>query len=394
MLCLKCGEEVPDGNFCILCGWDQRKKPPRRRAMKRPNGTGSVFKLQGRRSRPWAAYHTLGFDSNGRQIRVILGYYQTRTEAFEELARHPKPKIGPRYAATLGDVFESWKAVHYRQIGKKGEEGYNSAWKRLSVHKDVPMREIRAPHFQQVIDAAAREGLSYSSCDKIRQLASQLCQNAMQDDILNKNYAEFIVMPRQEKKKKDIFTQEEIDLLFAHDDDPSVRIILCLIYTGFRLSEFFGITRDGVHLNELVEPDGTRRAVSGYLVGGLKTEAGRNRVVPINRRILDYIVGFYAQGGKYLVQTAAGTPKNKDNFRDREFYPTLDRLGIMPAPKKGEKPRLTPHCTRHTFISMAIASQVPPEVLKLLVGHAQYSTTVDFYDHEDFGRLMEAIAAM
>lgn len=394
MTCIKCGQEVPDGAFCILCGWEQRKRKPRRKAMKRPNGTGSVYKLPGRRTRPWVAYHTAGFDENGKQEKIILGYFTTRTEALEELAKNPRPQVGPRHSATLERVYLDWQKVHFRQLGQKGQESYRTAWKRLSAYKDAKMREIRTPLFQQVIDEASAAGLSYSSCDKIRQLASQLCQNAMQDDIINKNYADFIVMPPMDWKKKDIFTQEEIDLLFQNDDDPSVRIILCLIYTGFRISEFFGITQEGVHLNFLVDPDGVQRAVSGYLVGASKTEAGKNRIVPINQQILSHIVSMYEEGGEYLVKTSTGTHKHKDNFRDREFYPTLDRLGIMPTPQKGEKPRLTPHYTCHTFISMAVAKSVPPEVLKLLVGHAQYSTTIDFYDHEDFSRLMDAIAAL
>lgn len=393
MNCRKCHREIPDGSvYCMICGAKQQAE--KRKAMKRPNGAGCVYKLSGRRTRPWAAYHTAGFDENGKQERIILGYFATRTEALEELAKHPKPEVGPRYSATLERVYLDWRAVHFRQIGKKGQDSYTSAWRRFVPYKDTKMREVRTPLFQRVIDEASAAGLSYSSCDKIRQLASQLCQNAMQDDIINKNYADFIVMPPMDRRKKDIFTQEEIDLLFQNDDDASVRIILCLIYTGFRISEFFGITRDGVHLNYLVDAGGAQKAISGYLIGGSKTEAGKNRIVPINQRILPYIVSMYEEGGEYLVQSSAGTRKHKDNFRDREFYPTLDRLGIMAAPKKGEKPRLTPHCTRHTFISMAVAKSVPPEVLKLLVGHAQYSTTVDFYDHEDFGRLMDAIAAL
>ena len=68
MTCIKCGQEVPDGAFCILCGWEQRKRKPRRKAMKRPNGTGSVYKLPGHRTRPWVAYHTAGFDENGNPV--------------------------------------------------------------------------------------------------------------------------------------------------------------------------------------------------------------------------------------------------------------------------------------------------------------------------------------
>ena len=53
MQCRKCRAEIPDAsNFCNLCGAKQSLKSQRRKTAKRPNGTGTVYKLQGTRKRP------------------------------------------------------------------------------------------------------------------------------------------------------------------------------------------------------------------------------------------------------------------------------------------------------------------------------------------------------
>lgn len=54
MECIKCKKEIPAGSvFCCWCGKKQEAAP--KKALKRANGTGTVYKLQGRRTRPWVA---------------------------------------------------------------------------------------------------------------------------------------------------------------------------------------------------------------------------------------------------------------------------------------------------------------------------------------------------
>lgn len=367
MICKKCKSLIKDEyKFCPVCGKSQ--SPPLRVTTKRANGAGAVTALSGNRTRPWMVETSSFVDK--KRMRTIWGYYSTRQEALDALNALPKNCDRQKQNVTLSQMYLQWQTVHFRNIGKSGQEGYMTAWSRLAPYHHEKMRNLKTSHFQEIVDASINAGKSRSTCEKIKQLCSQLCKQAMQDDIINKNYAEFVKLQKVEKKEKEIFTQSDIDILFANDNDETVQIILCLIYTGFRIGEFFSLAVSDIDLSK------------GYAIGGEKTKAGKNRMVPISAKIRRYIENWHCNGHEFLVTNSEGGRKNIPNFRNREYYPTLDRLGIR---------RMNPHCTRHTFASLMSNAQVPPDVLQKIIGHADYSTTAEIYIHKDLEQLISAI---
>ena len=59
--------------------------------MKLPNKYGSVYKLSGKRRKPWAVRKTVGWKQISEKMRSypiyeFIGYYATRTEALQALA--------------------------------------------------------------------------------------------------------------------------------------------------------------------------------------------------------------------------------------------------------------------------------------------------------------------
>ena len=72
MICIKCKREVPDGPFCCQCGAEQERKS--RKALRRGNGKGTVYRLQGRRSRPYTDLaYTAALGRTARQLRKERG---------------------------------------------------------------------------------------------------------------------------------------------------------------------------------------------------------------------------------------------------------------------------------------------------------------------------------
>jgi len=374
MRCAKCGKEYDSGfKFCPWCG-QKSGTAPARKPRKRANGMGSVFKLNGRRRKPWAAMVSRGGE------RILVGCFAEKREALAALEKFHNQPIPSRYNATLEDIYNEWKATHFLGLTAAGVEGYETAWKRLSAHKGVKMRDVRTELFQDVINNACtikggeERPLSRSGKEKIRQLCSQLCKHAVQNDIIDRNYAEFIKIHAAPPAKKEIFTASEIERL-EQDDSRTARIILTLIYSGMRINELFGMRVEDVHLED------------GYMIGGEKTEAGKNRVIPIHPKVKTYVEEWIAQTRptqEYLITNAAGKRINDDNFRNREYYPTLDRLGI---------PRKNPHCTRHTFATWMRQAGVREEVLIDIMGHSNFGNT-QTYLHDDIEQLKQAISSI
>jgi integrase len=325
--------------------------------MKRANGTGSAGKLSGKRRKPFVATVTKGWDY-ARQIRVTLGYFETRKAAREALEAYLQTPI-ERPRITLRELYAEWSAVKYPGLAKGTLGTYTAAWAKIEPIAGMIVKDIRTPDMQKIIDANAH--MSTSALKDIRSVLHMLLRQAIQQDIAHKNYAEFIILPKRAKAERETFTDLEIQTLFKNDGDPWVQSILILIYTGFRVSELLSLTRFNVD--------------NGVLIGGMKTEAGRNRAVPIHPRIMPYINAWIAKGGETIICAPQGGPLSADNYRKRYFAPTLEKLGIRP---------LTPHSCRHTFGTLLARAGARPANIQKLIGHADYSTTANIYTHPDF----------
>lgn len=354
MLCVKCKKEIPNGSvFCCWCG--RKQEAPQRKTLKRANGTGTVYKLQGRRTRPWVA----------AKGKTIIGYFDKKTSALEALARLQGRSIDEIYNWTFEQVYESWKDEHFRDIGVKGVESYERAFDVFEPLHDRKFRELRTADYQIIIDKYSDK--SHSLLSKFKQLATQMSQWGIRQELITTNFASFIKLPENVKKEKEIFTAEEIEKL-EKDGSQEAKLVLMLIYTGMRIGELFGLRTDNVY--------------ETYVIGGEKTEAGRNRIIPIRSEGRKYFAEFKSRAkGEFLISGYDGQ-KVIANFRKRDYYPLLERLGIS---------KKTPHATRHTFASWAVANNIKPELLQKMLGHADYSTTANIYEHFDIDQLIDAI---
>ena len=181
MICRKCHREVPEGRFCALCGADQ--DPKRRRALKRANGTGTVYKLSGHRKRSWAA----------AKSSVIIGYFETRTAALEALNKLAGKDISDRFNMTFEDVYREWSAEHCKDLSKSSTDGYKRAYDLSeSLHKRK-FRDLRTKDFQPIIDG--NKGKSHSTLSKIKILWTQMSDWAMREEIIYTDFAHYVKLP-------------------------------------------------------------------------------------------------------------------------------------------------------------------------------------------------------
>lgn len=379
MICKKCKKTIPeDSIYCNHCGKKQTSAPkPRHR--KRAHGSGTIRK-DTRYKKPYIAIAPSSAHGAGR---IYIGSYpdmKSAQEALEDYLKHGRPEL---YGATLSDIYTQWSDIHYKRI--KDPTVWLAMWKRLEPIHNVKMSEIRTAHFQPFVNAAT----SKSSATKLKSLALMLCRYAMENDLIDKNYAEFIKLPKFEKTEKIIFTSEQINTLWEHSDDKRIQVILAMIYMGFRLGEIISLTKDNIHLDD------------GYVIGGIKTEAGIDRVIPFPPNIPE-IKGFFCNWLQ-LCGNDKLFPTDEKQFRHFYFYQPLSELGMIDGklrPGSGnswifpDKHHLTPHSTRHTFASLSASAGMQPENLQRIIGHADYSTTADIYIHKDISELVKEMSKL
>ena len=335
--------------------------------MKLPNGFGSCYKLSGRRRRPWIAVVTIGIDEEGKPIRNIIGYYPTREEGLTVLAEKHKgkditPDIKP-VTYTLKDIYEKWTELTYGN--KKIYCPYVAAWKKMKLYYDKNIVSLDADNLQYIVN----ENKHVPSIQiYIKVLFNKLFTYAMQRDIVMKNYAQFIVLPKQKKSTiHKAIKEEDIKLLWQHINDPTILATICMIYLGTRPSEFFNIKKDNVHLEE------------HYLIGGMKTEAGRNRIIPIPHIIEELVTNLYANSNEYLYELN-GKQETYSRFRDK-FEPRMTRLKL----------NYKPHDCRHTCATALDNKGVAPNIIRRVLGHSGAGITEQVYTHKSIEQLVNAV---
>ena len=372
--CKKCRKEIPDDSlYCCWCGKKQ-ETVPRKKAHKRAHGSGTIHK-DPRYNKPYIAFAPAS--PGGRRIYVgAFSTYGEASAALDDFVRNGRPEL---YNATFEQIYKLWSEIHYKTISASSVKAYTALIKRYEPLYNYRFADLRTPDFQAVINKAQ----SKATASTLQALGVMLADYAVENDIVSKNYAQFVKLPKFEKSEKVIFSAEQIAELWQHIDDDRVRVILAMIYMGFRIGEISALTADNVHLND------------GYVVAGEKTEAGKNRIIPMPPNIPE-ISAFFEQWTRHADKNGRLFPCSSTHFRNAYFYAALVDLGMIQAkPRKTstqgyifeDEQHLTPHSTRHTFASLSADAGIRPDDLQKIIGHANFTTTADIYIHKDAEKL-------
>lgn len=264
----------------------------------------------------------------------------------------------------------------------KTVEGYRTAAKKLAPYSFAPIALLTKDDYQDLLDL-----YSFQSCStqhELRQVIRMICAEAMSLGLIFQNPAQGLVLNGYTSSQPPIFTFSQIRAIKQianakeHTRERQVaRIVLILICTGFRPNELFAVRRENV------DPS------AGYIVSGSKTAAGKNRCVPVIPFIASYMTEFYMSTapGDYVFRSPSNSKINIRNFRVREFYPLLAKLGFNAPyqyPMHHYEPLYKLYSCRHTFASMAYECGVKPELLIKIMGHTSFDFTMSKYVHPDF----------
>lgn len=402
--CPECELPVSDkANACPHCGYplkpSEKQKRPRKSNKRRrlPNGFGQISEIKNRNLRnPFRAMVTVGKTPEGKPICKPLkpeSYFATYNDAYAALVEYNKNPYDLEPSITMQELYDKWLPEYEKTV--KSTKSVTSAWAYCSGVYKMRVMDIRARHVKGCMEKGVaiirgkEQHPSATMKNQIKSLFNMMLDYALEYELVDRNYSrtfnltEETVKEIQSVKKEHIaFTDEEMDLLWTNiSSKQGIDILLIQCYSGWRPQE--------LGLLELKDVD----LENWTFRGGIKTDAGENRVVPIHSRIQDLVLRKYqeaeALGSPYLLNWADPNNRNKKNIKltyaryQKAFERIRDELKLNPNHR--------PHDGRTHFVTMAKRYGVDEYAIKYMVGHKISDITEKVYTRREFAWLREEI---
>ncbi len=328
--------------------------------MKMPNGYGSVVKLSGSRRKPWAvrtSYLEELPDGRVRRKQKYLAYFSEQKHALSYLSEYNNGNVikeHQKYAdiPTFAEMFGKWEK--YRRSLKSCPvastwKNYYIAFGMFSPIHHQKFNSIRAQDLQDCINAQSSK--SKTTIGNMRAIIRSMWEYALMNEYVEKDITQHLVFE---------FTQSGVPIHTRFSDQElkqlwdvlwtvnNVDIILIYIYTGMRPAELLEIKSSDVHLDER------------YMIGGMKTEAGRNRVIPIHEAIVPLVEYRLKQNREYLITNKFGNHYTRAVYHNSNWNTAMGNLHL----------NHTPHDCRYTFAALADKAGMNETCRKIIMGHA------------------------
>jgi integrase len=396
ILCPECELQVSNKALsCPHCGFPlqenikpQRKTHRKNKHCKLPNGFGQISEIKNRNLRkPFRAMVTVGKDANGRPICKLLkpeSYFATYNDAYAALVEYNKNPYDLNPSITVGELYEKWSEEYFKNLSESSKRSLKNAWDYCSAVSSMRVTELRARHIKGCIDdgfivvKGEKRMARASAKNRIKSLFNAMLDYAVEYELVDRNYARTFTLNSSvlkdvstAKNKHIPYTDDEISRLWSNVNTKMlVDAILVQCYSGWRPQELGLIEISNVDLK------------NDTFTGGMKTESGINRIVPIHPTIKPLVERRYREavklGSPYLFNdTRFGTSNTKLTYaRFQSCYSMIrDELQLNPAHR--------PHDGRKHFITMAKKYGVDEYAIKYMVGHAISDITERVYTERD-----------
>ncbi len=257
------------------------------------------------------------------------------------------------------DAYFKWKYEEdtSKKYSKSSLASTRAAFKNCAALHDKIFRDLKYDDLQAIVDNCP---LKHASLELIVSLIKQMYDYAEIYELCDKNYAAHLKIKRPDDDESGVpFTEEELKILWKNKNNEVVEMLLIMCYSGFRIQEY---TTLSTNLSEL------------YFCGGMKTDAGKERIVPIHSAILPLVQ-------KRLNRYHSYFPATDAKFR-ASMYDTLKNFGIQ---------KHTPHDCRHTFSWLCEKYRVSENDRKRMLGHKFQDVTNAVYGHRTVEELRDEI---
>lgn len=379
--CPECQLQISDKAItCPHCGYplkpEKAARTTSKKRMRLPNGFGQISRINGKNLRnPWRVMVSVGKTPEGRPVQKILkphGYFHTYNEAYEALVKYHHNPYDLTDDTTMEELYNRWFESYCKDLAISTIKNNTTTWHYCSSIYDIKVRNITKRHIRNLYDNASIEKNGNITAPtpimktRIRALLMQLFDYAIEYDLADVNIPKNVPIPKEESKaankttKPHIdFTEEELNILWHNQGDPVVDMTLIGCFSGWRPQELCTMTKEQVNISEMT------------MTGGSKTEAGKNRTVPIHSAVQNIIKQYYDNCKVHLF----GEYLSSYQHYKYKFDVMVKKLKLNSDHR--------PHDCRVQFVTMAKKYQVDDYAIKRIVGHTISDLTEAVYTKRD-----------
>lgn len=274
-------------------------------------------------------------------------------------------------------LFKEW-SLKWLAIYKKQNEQRTKIFYRDLIKNHInpyignlKLKDIKQVHILELLNKLDDKGLTKTK-RYVLQTIKQILNKAIDNDLLNKNVASGVPMPKHKPKENKVLPNDivkQIGVLAQNDID--FFMFQFLIFTGIRRGELVALTKDDIDfenktisINKSIYYSNNKAILKG-------TKTNENRQIPIFDILLDKLYTL-TRDSPYILFSCDGNMLSASTLRAK-LKKATKTLGYS----------FTYHQCRHTFITNCYKAGIDVKQVQKWSGHKDIKVLLNIYTHLD-----------
>ena len=354
--------------------------------------TYSIRKRQYKNGYSYQIVFDRGKGPDGKRIREYVScetLREAKSVAAERVHLYDEGTYIEPKKMTVKQLCDEWFNVHVKEnLAINTQKGYrvNLDNHVLPYIGSVPVQKLTPLQVQNMYKALKDKGLSPRSIHYVHTTLHSALHYAYKLQIISRNVTDFVTLPKQERFRPDIYSEEEMIRLLEACMGTFHEIPINLAAgLGLRRGEVFGLKWEDINF-----ADGTVHICHNLVCVDGKKSIFSPKTASSDRVLLmpDYLITMLREhktkqmrqrlqsGGKYenndlVCCCTDGTPVHTGSYSER-FCNFLERNKLR---------HIRFHDLRHLNATVMLARGVPMKIASERLGHSTINITMDTYSH-------------
>lgn len=364
---------------------------------KRGQGEGTISK---RPDGTWCGRITVGKTPEGKQKRKAF-YGKTRKEVQEKLTAAISDLNKGTYIdpskVTVSEWMETWLKEYRINVIKPKTYSNNECCIRVHIIPNIgnyALKDLKNDIIQRFVNDLSKANHSEGRIELIYRTLKMGLDQAVSNEMISKNPALNIKLPKSGKREARVLTLDEQDQIVKEAPlHTNGEIFILMLYTGLRIGEAAILTWEDIDFEEKfisvnktqerqkITQDGEIKRELSISTPKTKSSIRRVPMIPKLAKIMEF-KKMENEKNKLLL----GEEFNPHNFVFCSPSGSMMDIGCF----WGSLRRITnklgiegvhPHTLRHTFATRGAEMGIDLKVMQTLLGHANLNMTANIYTH-------------